>query len=526
MAEVENVSDMQVNRYAGAAAALLPVPNPPYTDASGKLTSEVKKFLKKVMNLFSEDDEERLDQGGLMSLMLFGYPDTEVEELAESVTTMLTMKGENFALTHEQVYSINETGATNEEAFTTMLQNMNKSYADHERANRFLKKSAGLGLPVPPIEPLQLMLFARQYQDKSGNAESSGKVPGVDETVEGMCLDSLDMAGVVKKIKEAKNIMIMAGAGISTSCGIPDFRTPGTGLYDNLQKYNLPEPTSVFNINFFHSNPKPFALLSKELYPDNFLPSPTHYFCSLLAKKGKLKRMYSQNIDGIETLAGMPNDLLVPAHGNFNSSTCTKCGKKWDKADTKKMVFQDEPPRCDECNALVKADITFFGEALPKRFFETLKEDTQEADLLIVMGTSLQVSPFCTIKDKVQSSCPRVLLNMEPAGEAQDLNMDPDLMAFIDKTAANFKEFPTEWKAFRKIIIASFTEMFGGDQDGFVFPPKKGAYRDVFLQGKCDEQVFELCAELGWADELTELINETNAALKEAREKEKNVSAE
>merc|ERR1719428_1832435 len=115
------------------------------------------------------------------------------------------------------------------------------------------------------------------------------------------CLSQLSFQGVVEKLREAKNVVIMAGAGISTSCGIPDFRTPDTGLYDNLQKYNLPTPTSVFDINFFRQNPNPFHLLAKELYPDNFLPSPTHYFCSLLAKKGKLKRMYSQNIDGIET---------------------------------------------------------------------------------------------------------------------------------------------------------------------------------------------------------------------------------
>jgi hypothetical protein len=65
-------------------------------------------------------------------------------------------------------------------------------------------------------------------------------------------------------------ILVMTGAGISTAAGIPDFRSPGTGLYDNLQKYNLPDPQAVFQIDYLKENPKPFFLLAKELYPGNF----------------------------------------------------------------------------------------------------------------------------------------------------------------------------------------------------------------------------------------------------------------
>eukprot|EP00493_Phyllostaurus_siculus_P006093 UN06151 len=69
-------------------------------------------------------------------------------------------------------------------------------------------------------------------------------------------LSSLDFNGVLEKLKEAKNVVVMAGAGISTSCGIPDFRTPGTGLYDNLQKYDLPNPTAVFENQLFQKAPR------------------------------------------------------------------------------------------------------------------------------------------------------------------------------------------------------------------------------------------------------------------------------
>ena len=78
-------------------------------------------------------------------------------------------------------------------------------------------------------------------------------------------MSSVDFEGILAYIKagKAKNIITMAGAGISTSAGIPDFRTPGSGLYDNLQKYNLPDPQAIFDIGFFRSNPEPFFQLAK-----------------------------------------------------------------------------------------------------------------------------------------------------------------------------------------------------------------------------------------------------------------------
>lgn len=79
------------------------------------------------------------------------------------------------------------------------------------------------------------------------------------------------------------------------------FRTPGTGLYDNLQKYDLPFPEAVFDIGFFSSNPKPFYCLAQELYPSgNYRPNVCHYFVRLLHEKGILLRMLTQNIDGLE----------------------------------------------------------------------------------------------------------------------------------------------------------------------------------------------------------------------------------
>ena len=92
-----------------------------------------------------------------------------------------------------------------------------------------------------------------------------------------------------------KNIVILTGAGVSCSAGIPDFRTPGTGLYDNLAKYNLPFPEAVFELGFYRNNPEPFVQLASELWPGlKHSPTITHSFIALLEKKGLLLRTYTQ----------------------------------------------------------------------------------------------------------------------------------------------------------------------------------------------------------------------------------------
>lgn len=111
-----------------------------------------------------------------------------------------------------------------------------------------------------------------------------------------------DLKDIAEMLRHGQchHVIVMAGAGISTSSGIPDFRTPGTGLYDNLQKYRIPHPTAIFEMNYFLYNPKPFFCLAKELYPGRYKPNVVHYFLKLLDTKGVLLRAWTQNIDGLE----------------------------------------------------------------------------------------------------------------------------------------------------------------------------------------------------------------------------------
>ncbi|XP_074697819.1 NAD-dependent protein deacetylase sirtuin-3, mitochondrial isoform X2 [Strix aluco] len=108
-----------------------------------------------------------------------------------------------------------------------------------------------------------------------------------------------DVAQLLRK-QECRRVVVMAGAGISTPSGIPDFRSPGSGLYSNLEQYDIPYPEAIFELMYFCVNPKPFFTLAKELYPGNYRPNYAHYFLRLLHDKGLLLRLYTQNIDGLE----------------------------------------------------------------------------------------------------------------------------------------------------------------------------------------------------------------------------------
>lgn len=286
--------------------------------------------------------------------------------------------------------------------------------------------------------------------------------------------ESYDVKGIAKKIKESKKILVMSGAGISTAAGIPDFRSPKTGLYQNLQKYNLQRAEDIFDIDYFREKPKAFCTLAKELYPSNFEPTPVHYFIKLLEKKGLLLRCYSQNIDTLERMTGMDESLLVEAHGSFGNAHCIDCHEPYTADTVKEILFKDEIPTCTKCKGLVKPDIVFFGESLPERFHTLLPKDTKQADFLMVMGTSLAVAPFCRIVDMVTDDTPRTLINWDEVG--------------------------------------SFD--FGS--------------RDSKLLGDCQVSILELAKELGWYDELKEMSKTKSwdvaeKLLKEKEEKNQSV---
>ncbi|XP_078530055.1 NAD-dependent protein deacetylase sirtuin-3-like [Lissotriton helveticus] len=228
------------------------------------------------------------------------------------------------------------------------------------------------------------------------------------------CNNLTDIANLIVH-GTCKKIIVMVGAGISTASGIPDFRTPGTGLYDNLAQYNIPCPEAIFDINYFTHNPRPFFALAKELYPGKYRPNFVHYFVRMLHEKGCLLRLYTQNIDGLERIAGIPSEKLVEAHGSFLTASCHLCYTPFPAKEAQESIVNGHIPRCKFCHGVVKPDIVFFGEDLPKRFYEFSK-DFGNADLLIIMGTSLAIEPFASMVNSVRPNVPRLLLNRHLVG--------------------------------------------------------------------------------------------------------------
>jgi len=213
------------------------------------------------------------------------------------------------------------------------------------------------------------------------------------------------------KNKRFSKIIFLTGAGISVSAGIPDFRSPKTGLYENLKAYNLPYPEAVFEIDYFKRTPQAFYRLIKELSRFDAKPTITHHFMKVLADEGLLNMIFTQNIDGLEVKAGLDPKYMVEAHGHTRTAHCIECGEEASIQEFMKNVENQTIYRC-KCSGLIKPDIVFFGELLPDSFFTNLKR-IKEGDLVVVMGTSLQVFPFASLVSEVSKEVPLVYINRE-----------------------------------------------------------------------------------------------------------------
>ena len=124
----------------------------------------------------------------------------------------------------------------------------------------------------------------------------------------------------VELIKKSQNIIVLTGAGVSVSCGIPDFRSRD-GVYARLAVDfpDLPDPQAMFDIHYFKKDPRPFFKFAREIYPGQFKPSPCHQFIKCIESSGKLLRNYTQNIDTLEQVAGIHN--VIQCHGSFATGT-------------------------------------------------------------------------------------------------------------------------------------------------------------------------------------------------------------
>lgn len=190
-------------------------------------------------------------------------------------------------------------------------------------------------------------------------------------------------------IEKSRNIAALTGAGISTSAGIPDFRGP-QGLYVTRQY----DPDTVFDIDYFREDPKPFFDFARDFLTlaGDIRPTPTHLFLSQLEACGKLKGIITQNIDSLHQMAGSKN--VYEMHGSFGISFCLMCGKGFSFADMKKKLSTEEVPHCP-CGGVVKPNVVFFGEDV--KYLIESEDLAAKADLFLVIGTSCVVYPAAAI---------------------------------------------------------------------------------------------------------------------------------
>lgn len=184
----------------------------------------------------------------------------------------------------------------------------------------------------------------------------------------------------------SKNTVALTGAGISVPSGIPDFRTPGKGRWTQVN------PMEVAHIQVWENDPERFWDYYKErLDLVGFDPNPAHFALSTLQSKGLLGGVITQNIDGLHQKAGVHD--VVEVHGTVTSLSCPN-GHSYSRDEALGMFADNGVPYCKECpNQPLKPDVVLFGEMLPEAPWQKAFELVDGCDLLICIGSSLQVTP-------------------------------------------------------------------------------------------------------------------------------------
>lgn len=191
-------------------------------------------------------------------------------------------------------------------------------------------------------------------------------------------------------IGKSRNIVVFTGAGVSTLSGIRDFRGP-EGLYKN--NWNGLSVEDILSIDYFMQDPSTFYSWAKGfVYQlENYQPNIVHIVLGRLAEKGYIRGVYTQNIDLLHQKGGVEH--VWELHGSPSIHHCLSCGKSYAYSDIAPMVRTDRVPYCEVCRGIIKPDIIFYGEQLDHQLLNKAYQDMAEADLVIILGSSLTVQP-------------------------------------------------------------------------------------------------------------------------------------
>lgn len=218
------------------------------------------------------------------------------------------------------------------------------------------------------------------------------------------------IAAIAESIAQSRSVVAFTGAGISTPSGIPDFRSPESGLWTDC------DPLAVASIYGFRQNPQAFydwvqPLIRVTLQAE---PNPAHLALAQLEACGKLKCIITQNIDTLHTRAG--NKVVYELHGHMREATCTHCFAVYPaEPHIKRLLESAHVPHCPDCGGVLKPNVILFGEQLPYREVQLAKEAARLTDLMIVVGSSLEVAPASDLPQlAIRHGAKLVIINLQP----------------------------------------------------------------------------------------------------------------
>ncbi len=213
-------------------------------------------------------------------------------------------------------------------------------------------------------------------------------------------------------IKSSSHTTTFTGAGISVESGIPPFRG-SQGLYKNYNR-------ELLDISYFYEHPVESWELNKEIFYDvieNAKPNKAHVILARMEEEGLIKSIITQNIDNLHQEAGSKN--VYEFHGSSRRVLCTECGNKYEFEDE---YFLNLPPKCPECNGILKPDYIFFGEEIPEPTRSRSFDEAIIADCMLIIGTTGEVEPASTIPFRASENGARIIeINIKKSNYTEDI---------------------------------------------------------------------------------------------------------
>jgi NAD-dependent deacetylase len=234
-------------------------------------------------------------------------------------------------------------------------------------------------------------------------------------------------------IKESKSTVALTGAGISVPSGIPDFRSPGEGLWEKV------DPMEVAHIDAFRRDPAKFwSFYRPRLHSlGDVEPNGAHRTLAELERRDLLEAVITQNIDQLHHKAG--SERVIEVHGSIRTSTCQGCGARFQLAEVDGLFNEDGSARCSDCQGPVKPDVVLFGELLPADAMAEAESLAAGADLMLCVGSSLEVYPVAGLPSVTLGRGGRLaVITKGPTpfdGDAA-VRMDGDVVADLDAVLA------------------------------------------------------------------------------------------